>query len=297
MGPDAALRTQVPGYAGRPTTKAPNWHGLVAMDLVFNNLSTGMFLAAALGELVMPASVRPLASIAYPVALVFLIADLICLVLDLGDRTRFHHMLRVWKPSSPMSLGTWLLAAYAIPVTVLSALSLFGGGREPESLRRVVLVIGIVLAVGAAVYKGVLFSTTAQRGWGDARWLGGYLINSAVVLGAAELLLLATMRGEPLAAVPLRAALRWLLLLNLVALALLVSDLRGALADARGTRVLAVLGVVSVVGGILLPLWLLGSARPAALGASLLLILIGEAVVRQEMVSLPHSLGKARPGG
>ena len=35
-------------------------------------------------------------------------------------------------------------------------------------------------------YKGVLFSTSSQPGWKDARWLGGYLINSALVLGCAR---------------------------------------------------------------------------------------------------------------
>ena len=42
------------GYADRPVTKAPNWHGLVAMDTLFNNMSTGLFLVAALGELSAP---------------------------------------------------------------------------------------------------------------------------------------------------------------------------------------------------------------------------------------------------
>ena len=32
--------------------------------------------------------------------------DLLFLVLDLGDPLRFHYMLRVFKPSAPMSLGT-----------------------------------------------------------------------------------------------------------------------------------------------------------------------------------------------
>ena len=34
------------------------------------------------------------------------------LIHDLGRPARFHHMLRVAKPPSPMSMGTWLLTAY-----------------------------------------------------------------------------------------------------------------------------------------------------------------------------------------
>jgi len=299
-GPDAALRTQVPGYAGRPTTKAPNWHGLVTLDLLFNNLSSGLFLAAGLGELVMPAEVRPLPVAAYPIAWLFLIGDLVCLVFDLGDPTRFHHMLRVWKPSSPMSFGTWVLAAFSVPLTLLAALGLLAGADALGGLRIVLIVIGLVHLFLPMAYKGVLFSTTAQRGWGFARWLGAYLINSSVMLGSAGMLLLAIVMGAPDAAAVYREALQALLVLNLVALALLFFDLRGALADARGTAVLAVLGVVAVVGGILVPLWLIG--RGAAGGdaarvvVALVLILLGAVVVRHEVTRMPHSLGKATSG-
>src|SRR5260370_37847294 len=99
----SASGTQTTGYSSGPATKAPDWHGLVAWDLLLNNLTTGLFLVAAIGELAAPEVFTSVARGAYPVALVFLLADLTCLVLDLGDPWRFHHMLRVFKPSSPMS--------------------------------------------------------------------------------------------------------------------------------------------------------------------------------------------------
>src|SRR3712207_146991 len=104
------MATETLSSSGYPIAlKPPDWHGLVAWDMLFNNLTTGLFLVMALGELLLPAAFRPLAPIAYPTALVILLADLVCLTLDLGDPWRFHHMLRVFKPSSPMSLGTWCL--------------------------------------------------------------------------------------------------------------------------------------------------------------------------------------------
>ncbi|HZI76737.1 MAG TPA: hypothetical protein VFD73_22455, partial [Gemmatimonadales bacterium] len=103
--------------------------------------------------------------------------------------------------------------------------------------------------------------------------------------------------GAPAAASAYRFALRALLVLNAIALALLVSDLRAALADARGPRVLAVLGVLALLGGILVPLWLLGAAARVPEAIALALILMGAVVVRREVTRLPHSLGKARPGG
>ena len=291
---ESTRHATVAGYAGRPVTKAPNWHGWVTLDILFNNLSAGIFLVAALGELVAPTSFRALAAVAYPIALLFLVVDLVCLVLDLGDPRRFHHMLRVWKPSSPMSLGTWSLTAYALPLTLLSAMSLLPGGDALAWLRPILLVVGSVPALGAAVYKGVLFSTTAQPGWSGARWLGGYFANSALLLGAVELLLLATAVGQPKAAAVLRLASMLLLVLNLVALGLVLAELRGPLSQARGSRGVMVIGAVAVLAGILAPLGLLALGAPLGTVGAALLILLGAVVIRSEVVRLPHLLTQAQ---
>src|SRR5437868_10896825 len=146
------------------------------------------------------------AKLAYPIALVFLLADLLCLVLDLGDPLRFHHMLRVFKPTSPMSLGTWCLTVYSFPLAVAAALGLLTADWPAlEWARKAAVVLAILPALGSAVYKGVLLSTNAQPGWRDARWLGGYLTNSAFLLGCAELLALAVLTGQERATVVLRS--------------------------------------------------------------------------------------------
>src|SRR3954466_14057903 len=139
MNTDSRPRTTRTGYAHLPVTKAPDWHGLVAWDLLFNNLTTGLFLVAATGELAAPGVFTPVAKVAYPVALILLLVDLSCLVLDLGDPLRFHHMLRVFKPSSPMSLGTWCLTVYSLPLTAAAALSLL---PAPDWARKAAVVAG-----------------------------------------------------------------------------------------------------------------------------------------------------------
>ncbi|HEY8105180.1 MAG TPA: NrfD/PsrC family molybdoenzyme membrane anchor subunit [Gemmatimonadales bacterium] len=295
MGADPARPPTNTGYAGRPVTKAPNWHGLVAWDTLFNNLTTGLFLVAALAELAAPRVFGSVARAAYPIALVLLLADLVCLVLDLGDPLRFHHMLRVFKPTSPMSLGTWCLTVYALPLTVLatvSVLTLLGiqGGAVTalESVRRPAMIIGLVPALGAAVYKGVLFSTTAQPGWKDARWLGGYLASSAVMLGTAQLLFLSIVLGQPGATPALRTALIPLIILNAASLGLVIRDARATLAGAYGRAALGWLAFLAVGGGMLAPLCLLALGGPSPVAGAVLLILLGALLVRIEVVRLPH---------
>src|ERR1700683_2675663 len=111
------------GYAHLPVTKVPGWHGIIARDALLNGMATGLFLAAAVSELAAPAVFTPVSKVAYPVALVLLLVDLGLLVLDLGDPLRFHHMLRVFKPRSPMPLGTWCLTVFSLPLTAAAGLS------------------------------------------------------------------------------------------------------------------------------------------------------------------------------
>src|SRR5262252_2418856 len=84
------------GYESMTVTKVPDWYGMIAWDALLNGM------AAAVSELAAPAVFKPVAKVAYPVALVLLLVDLTMLVFDLGDPLRFHHMLRVFKPHSPV---------------------------------------------------------------------------------------------------------------------------------------------------------------------------------------------------
>src|SRR3984893_2085514 len=245
------------GYAAEQPTKAPPWHGLVAWDLLFNGMTTGLFLVAAISELAKPDLFAPIAKAAYPLALALLIVDLLCLVLDLGDPLRFHHMLRVFKPTSPMSLGTWCLTIYSIPLTVATAVSLFPADWAALAwVRKGAIVLGLLPALGSAVYKGVLLSTNSQPGWRDARWLGGYLTNSALLLGCAQMLALAVLMGQERAAAILRTALGLLLVLNVIPLGLLLANLRPVLARICTRKQLWRFGLLALGGGTVIPLGL-----------------------------------------
>jgi Ni/Fe-hydrogenase subunit HybB-like protein len=279
------------GYASRPETKAPDWHHLVAWDLLFNNLATGLFLVAALGELTAPAAFRSLASVAYPIALALLLTDLLFLVLDLGDPWRFHHMLRVFKPSSPMSLGTWSLTLFSMPLTIIVATEVLPGEWVALQLvRKIAIVAGLLPALGSAVYKGVLLSTNAQPGWKDARWLGGYLANSALMLGCALLLALSALFDYERATAILRTGLALLVPLNAVLLGLLIADVRPALASLytvpqRARLASMIFGLGMLIPGVLL---LLAASAPILLGV-LSLVLVGSMFVRFAIIRIPQA--------
>jgi hypothetical protein len=296
VGGDDRTQAIEPGYLSQDVTKVPGWHGLVAWDLLFNNLTTGLFLFAAVGELAAPGLLGPVAKVAYPVALVFLLTDLLLLVSDLGDPLRFHHMLRVFKPSSPMSLGTWSLTVYSLPLTLIVAIEsaqmlhlLPTESIALEWVRKSSVVLGLVPAFGSVAYKGVLFSTCSQPGWKDARWLGGFMANSALTLGSAQLLALSVLTGDARAAAALRTVTAVLVILNLIPTGFVFLEIRETLAriysDQQIYRALA----LTLVGGTLVPVVLLlaGDSAPWRLGAVLLIVLGGFAV-RSLFLKIPH---------
>jgi hypothetical protein len=297
MRGDVQMRTMESGYSTKEVTKVPGWHGLVAWDLLFNNLTTGLFLFAAVGELALPGLLAPVAKAAYPVALVFLLTDLMLLVLDLGDPLRFHHMLRVFKPSSPMSLGTWSLTVYSLPLTLIVAIEaaqalnlLPPGSIVLEWVRKLAVIVGFLPAFGSLAYKGVLFSTSSQPGWKDARWMGGFVANSALMLGCAEMLAVSVLTGHSKAAASLRTVLMLLLPLNIIPAGLLFSEFHKTLLRLYRDRQVYLASVLLFVGGTLIPLVLLlmGDSAPGILGA-VSLILLGSLAIRSLIIKIPHA--------
>jgi len=101
------------------------------------------------------------------------------LVHDLGRPARFHHMLRVAKPTSPMSVGTWVLFGYSPFAGLAGAAELRGvlparlrDGLPGKALGLAASPAGVVaaaIAPAVATYTAVLLSDTATPSWFAAR--------------------------------------------------------------------------------------------------------------------------------
>jgi hypothetical protein len=281
--------------------------------MLFNGMTTGLFLTTAISELMIPTTFAALARAAYPLALALLLVDLGCLVGDLGDPLRFHHMLRVIKLGSPMSVGTWCLTIYSLPLTLVAVVSLLSWPvLEPirdlvpsgvlsflEWVRMPAVIAALLPALGSAVYKGVLISTNSQPGWKQARWLGGYLTSAAPLLGTTLLFSLALVMKREQAAATLRVCLIPLLALNFVVLGLLARDVREALKNRWETRQRLWINVASIGFGLIGPLALWPFARGGAPAMSLVAsILAASLLIRYLIILLPHppqSHVEARP--
>ncbi|WP_431942900.1 NrfD/PsrC family molybdoenzyme membrane anchor subunit [Micromonospora marina] len=162
-------------YYGRPVLKPPVWRWDIAAYLFTGGLAAGSSLLAAGGQLTGRPALRRAGRVT---ALAAVGASTYFLVNDLGRPSRFHHMLRVAKVTSPMSVGTWILsvfgpaagvAAVAEAAPLLPERGVLGLGRRllPPA-GHAAGVVAAVTAPALATYTGVLLADTAVPSWHEA---------------------------------------------------------------------------------------------------------------------------------
>jgi formate-dependent nitrite reductase membrane component NrfD len=105
---------------------------------------------------------RELARVAKVTELGAISLSAVALIHDLGRPSRFVNMLRVFKPSSPMSMGSWLLAGYG-PVAGAAAVSEMTGILPPAGTAAT-LGAGL-LGPAIATYTAALICDTAVPAW------------------------------------------------------------------------------------------------------------------------------------
>jgi hypothetical protein len=168
MVPPAEFRS----YYGHPIVKAAVWRHEIAAYLFTGGLAAGSALLAAGGD----ATGRPALRRAGRVtALGALVASGYLLVNDLGRPERFLHMMRVAKPTSPMSMGTWILSGFgaaAGAAAVAEAAPLLPETGVLGLARKLLPPVGTagqyaaaVAAPALATYTAVLLADTATPSW------------------------------------------------------------------------------------------------------------------------------------
>jgi formate-dependent nitrite reductase membrane component NrfD len=172
-------------YYGLPIIKEPVWRVPEVPGYLFLGGLAGASSALAAGADL--SGRAELARTAKTAAAAAISVSAVALVADLGRPARFHHMLRVFKPSSPMSVGSWLLSGYGPAAAVAAACALTG--RLP-TVGRAATVAAAVTGPGIAAYTAALLSDTAVPAWHDAHRELPYLFVSSAATAAGGLGLL-----------------------------------------------------------------------------------------------------------
>jgi formate-dependent nitrite reductase membrane component NrfD len=166
--------TQEPyrSYYGRAVLKTTVWEWKVPAYFFTGGVAAGSAMLAAGADLTARPTLRRVGRLGGTVALG---ASTALLIADLGRPERFHHMLRVAKPTSPMSMGTWFLVAFSPGIGLAAASELLPSclrkttaGRLLTASARPAGLAAAVVAPTVASYTATLLSQTAVPAWNEA---------------------------------------------------------------------------------------------------------------------------------
>jgi hypothetical protein len=178
--------TEMRSYYGRPVIKEPVWTWEIPCYFFTGGVSGASsvlsFSAKLFGN-------EKLSKTALYVGAAFDAISPLLLVSDLGRPERFHHMLRVFKVTSPMNVGAWVLLVNGGASNTAAALELLGILRPVKLLAETV---ACVFGPPLATYTGVLVADTSVPVWHEGRhelpWIFG--ASAAASAGAAATALL-----------------------------------------------------------------------------------------------------------
>jgi len=185
--------TAMDSYYGRPIVKEPVWQPEIPVYFFTGGL------AGASAVLHAVAKVRGNERLAQSALYVGAAADAVSpllLISDLGRPERFLNMLRVFKVTSPMSVGSWILLVSGGASNTAAALELVG--KLPR-LKMLAEAASFLSGPPLATYTGALLANTAIPVWSEARdelpWLFG--ASAAASAGAAAAIVTPTDVAAP----------------------------------------------------------------------------------------------------
>jgi hypothetical protein len=149
-------------YHGQPILKAPVWSWEIADYLFLGGLAGASATLAYASEL---RGADVLGRRAWLTATAAITACPPLLISDLGRPERFLNMLRMFKVTSPMSMGSWILAVSGA-ATTLAGVNALTGRLAPAA--RLARPMGALSGLMLSTYTSALFADTAVPAWHEA---------------------------------------------------------------------------------------------------------------------------------
>lgn len=188
-----------PTYYQMSPVKASKYEGLVWSYTYIAGLAGCAQILATIADLTrspvwagMVRNGRYLAMLAPAVGSVLLIADL-------HTPSRWYNMLRIYRSTSPMSIGTYLLSGFGAASGIVAAGQMLGNMQGLQWLKpaaKAAQVPAAITGAGMSTYTAALISSTSTPLWASApRLIGARFACSSVATAAAALSLGETLRG------------------------------------------------------------------------------------------------------
>ena len=155
----AGKKKPAPPITANRVLKEPVWEFSIPAYFYVGGLTGVSGTLGAAAQLLAPNSMRSLVTRSRWVATIGGAVSAGLLVYDLGRPSRFLNMLRVFRVTSPMSMGSWILSVFSTAAAG-AALLPFG----PNLFRPVAYPLGLIaglFGLGLSGYTGVLIAQTA----------------------------------------------------------------------------------------------------------------------------------------
>ncbi len=180
-------------YYGLPAVKATHYAWPIAAYFFVGGLASAAQFIAMVLDLVGGKEDRPIVRVGHYVAVLGALAAPPLLISDLETPQRWYNMLRIFRPTSTMSIGSWTLTAFGL----FSGLTAVGQAMEDffESvigrwLARVASLPAALAGGVVALYTGTLLAATNLPLWtGASPFLSSLFATSAASTATAALTL------------------------------------------------------------------------------------------------------------
>lgn len=183
--PSRSFAGEEPTYYDRPLLKEPVWIWSVPLYFYVGGTAGAAAVLGAAAQAMDGGELRGLVRSCRWVAAAGCAVGSALLTFDLGRPERFLHMLRVVRPTSPMSIGSWVLMATA-SCTLGSALLAHRKGL-PGRVGDAAGSAGALFGLPLAGYTAVLLTNTAVPLWQEARKSLPPLFMASAASGLASL--------------------------------------------------------------------------------------------------------------
>jgi formate-dependent nitrite reductase membrane component NrfD len=185
--------TEMRSYYGRPILKEPVWQPEIPCYFFTGGIAGGCSVLHGVARV---AGHERLAKTALYVGAVADAVSPLLLISDLGRPERFLKMLRVFKVTSPMSVGSWILFVSGCASSTAAVLEVLGTARPVKWTAEFV---SFVAGPPLTTYTGTLIANTAIPVWHEAHtelpWLFG--ASASASAGAATALFLQPEEAGP----------------------------------------------------------------------------------------------------
>jgi protein NrfD len=185
-------------YYGQPAVRPSPWDWKIAAYLFTSAFSGGAQLIAAIADRFGGARMRHVARNGRYLAAIGSAVGPALLVRDLKTPQRWYNMLRIFRRTSPMSIGSFALSAFGV-LSALTALKelvseRISGPTKPGPTELAAAVTGVAVMT----YTAPLLSSTSTPLWAaEPELLAARFGSSAVALAAAGLSLIEQMSDRP----------------------------------------------------------------------------------------------------